>query len=131
MFPYRRKKKKIKSSKSNWLLCALFLGADLRSWKKKKRGEIPAEKVLCGLSSEPERRSLHGKGLHVVLWLRAPNHRSCDCCLFFFFNSYYFSPMILFSLFLMLCLGEGRQGTAPGLYCRGFLGIVAHNVTFK
>lgn len=73
---------------------------------------------------------------HMVLWLRAPslhctapNHQSCD--FFFFFNSYYFSPMILFSLFLILCLGEGRQGTAEDLYCCGFLGVVGHNLTFK
>lgn len=39
--------------------------------------------------------------------------------------------MILFLLFLMLCLGEGRQGTAEDLYCCGFLGVVGQSVTFE
>lgn len=45
----------------------------------------------------------------------APSHGSCD--LFFFFNSYYFSPMILFSPTLRP--REGRQGEAAAVFrCR-------------
>lgn len=51
MFHYRRKEKKIKFSKSNWLLCALiFRGRPEELEKGRQEGEIPVEEVPRGIS---------------------------------------------------------------------------------
>lgn len=77
-----------------------------------------AQAVPC--AGTPSAAQLHAAGLVISAFF-----------FFFSFNSDYFSPMILFSLLLIICLGEMRWGTAQDLYCSGFLGGVGHNLTFN